>query len=826
MADRYAVLGGSPATWSTSNTGMWSATSGGATGASVPVAGDNVYFDANTGTGTITLNYSPTIQSWDMTGYNGTFASTGSITITCTGNLIMSATATYNNNGSLSLRFSAGLGSRDVSLTNFRLYGSGTVTIDSGLTFGTLSIVNSDVASGFYSINLGGNITVNGALTINGSGFSNAFRFRSNSFGTSRTVAMGASSSYSVQNVFLEYITFSGTGVPLAAGAGCGDIGYNSGVTFPAPVTYYWIGNAGSFATQSNFSLTSGGAAANTRILPQDYVIFDDNSFSAAGQAVSLNYNYLPDLDFTALSGSKIPTLALTATNGQNNLFCRSVKLKSGMATTGSATAWTMIGGRNCTFSQNGATLTSAISRLEFRNRDGFTCTLGSDLTADTAIGGAGSNDGGFDSAGYAITVTGYQCSGTATRSIDLENSAITITGSGANAWNFGTTTGLTLNMTGTTLNFTDTSSAAKTFSTGVNATTYNIVNVSGGGTGPFAIGANNKSFVQLNITGPKTVTFAPSTTYTITTPTITSSRSQPVTFLSSTPGTQYTLSVASGTVGSRFMSIFDCIGTGGATFVARESYGNNTTGWTIVPPRINQAMATSSFSLNFPNNASFQVVSASNSGVSANGSWSLCSWINVLGLTSTRQDIFGVNFTPTNSAISVAATGHYVLNDPVGVISTTMRVPIGRMVPVVTTWDSVNARGCMYVDGYLIYTRTGTATAFTDGVIVTGRFAFSASQPALANVGRRRIFARALTAAEVMAWSRNNVEPANTNLRVQYDLLTGSGTTDVDSSGNGNNGTITSATWQTDRVYTARTAVSGRVPVSGRVDATNRVQL
>lgn len=825
MASRHWV--GETGTWDSVSTANWAATSGGASGASVPVAGDDVYFDGNSGVGTITLNYSPTIQSWDMTGYAGTFASTGSITITCTGNLLMSPTATYNNNGSQSLRFSAGLGSRDVSLLGVRLFGSGGITIDGGLTFGTLSCVNTtQTATGNYTMNVSGNITVNGALTLNMELNSNTFRFRSNTFGTSRTVTMGASSSYSIQNVNVEYITFAGTGVPLIAGAGTGDIGYNSGITFPSPVTYYWIGNAGSFGTTSNFSLSSGGAAANVKPLPQDYVIFDDNSFSATGQAVALNTNYYPDMDFTALSGSKIPTLTLNNPAGAGNLFCRNLKFKSGMATTGSATAWTMIGGRNCTFSQNGATLTSAISRLEFRNRDGFTCTLGSALSADTAIGGTGSNDGGFDSAGYAITVTGYQCSGSATRSIDLENSAITITGSGANTWNFGTTTGLTLNMTGTMLSFTDTSSAAKNFTTGTGAASYGVVSFTAGGTGPITFDADNKSFTTLNIPGPKTVIFAPSTTYTVTNLNITSSLTQPVTFLSSTPGTQYTLSVASGTFGSRFMSIFDCIGTGGATFVARESYGNNTTGWTIVPPRINQAMATESYALNFPNNAAVDVVSASNSGVAANGSWSLCAWIDITGYTGTRQDIHGVNFTPTNSAISVGSTGLYTLNDPIGLVATTVRAPIGRMVPVVTTWDATNARGSMYFDGYLIYTRTGTANAFTDGKIVTGRFAFSAAQPAWATVSRRRIFARALSAAEVMAWSRNNVEPESTGLRAEYNLLAGSGSTDVDTSGNGNNGTITGATWVTDRVYTARVAAANRVPTSGRNAATNRVQL
>lgn len=53
MADRYWV--GGTGNWS--GTTHWSATSGGASGASEPVPADNVYFDANSGTGTVTCNY-------------------------------------------------------------------------------------------------------------------------------------------------------------------------------------------------------------------------------------------------------------------------------------------------------------------------------------------------------------------------------------------------------------------------------------------------------------------------------------------------------------------------------------------------------------------------------------------------------------------------------------------------------------------------------------------------------------------------------------------------------------------------------------------------
>jgi len=61
MANRYWV--GGTGTWSSGSTTNWSATSGGASGASVPGASDAVIFDGSSGTGTVTLNYNPTIQT-------------------------------------------------------------------------------------------------------------------------------------------------------------------------------------------------------------------------------------------------------------------------------------------------------------------------------------------------------------------------------------------------------------------------------------------------------------------------------------------------------------------------------------------------------------------------------------------------------------------------------------------------------------------------------------------------------------------------------------------------------------------------------------------
>ena len=70
MAARYWI--GGTGNWS--DTAHWSATSGGVGGASVPTIGDDVYFDSNSGTGTITVNATANMRDC-------TFAQTQLITL-------------------------------------------------------------------------------------------------------------------------------------------------------------------------------------------------------------------------------------------------------------------------------------------------------------------------------------------------------------------------------------------------------------------------------------------------------------------------------------------------------------------------------------------------------------------------------------------------------------------------------------------------------------------------------------------------------------------------------------------------------------------------
>lgn len=95
MANRFWV--GGTGLWNGSNTTNWSATSGGASGASVPVATDDVYFDANSGGGTCTVSTANQGgQNLSFTGVSGTSNYTGNLIQSGLGSLQVAGNLTYS----------------------------------------------------------------------------------------------------------------------------------------------------------------------------------------------------------------------------------------------------------------------------------------------------------------------------------------------------------------------------------------------------------------------------------------------------------------------------------------------------------------------------------------------------------------------------------------------------------------------------------------------------------------------------------------------------------------------------------------------------------
>ena len=98
MADRYWV--GGAGTWTTSSTTVWSTSSGGSSGASVPTATDSVFFDTGSGVpGTVTLTGALTCLDINVSLVGWTFASTGTIAIS--GNMSLTALTTWTGTGTL-----------------------------------------------------------------------------------------------------------------------------------------------------------------------------------------------------------------------------------------------------------------------------------------------------------------------------------------------------------------------------------------------------------------------------------------------------------------------------------------------------------------------------------------------------------------------------------------------------------------------------------------------------------------------------------------------------------------------------------------------------
>lgn len=156
MADRYWVAGGTGNYNSTTN---WSATSGGASGASVPTSADNVFFNASSGVGTATINVASNCANLNLTGFTGTFAYTNTLTVN--GSVLNFGTGGYTVTGASSLRL----------LTTMTITSNGTTYTGNVDFAGTVTYTLADnmTCSGTLILSSGGAQTINGnTLNISG----------------------------------------------------------------------------------------------------------------------------------------------------------------------------------------------------------------------------------------------------------------------------------------------------------------------------------------------------------------------------------------------------------------------------------------------------------------------------------------------------------------------------------------------------------------------------------------------------------------------------------------------------------------------------------
>lgn len=195
-AIRYAVCT-TTCTWDNSSTAMWSATSGGSTGASAPVAGDVVNFDAATcvgGTTCTITTFAGTISAQQIVWGACTASTTGCIidasvnntnfTLSATGG----STGTFNGSGTGTRKWLAGTGTYSITDTSGSpLFTMATTTNDQGSVFSGATWSFSGTTTNGRSIN-GGGFSF-GPTTINANTSRGSVTITGNNTWASMTVA-------------------------------------------------------------------------------------------------------------------------------------------------------------------------------------------------------------------------------------------------------------------------------------------------------------------------------------------------------------------------------------------------------------------------------------------------------------------------------------------------------------------------------------------------------------------------------------------------------------------------------------------------------------
>jgi len=185
VANRYWV--GGTAAWDGTAGTKWAATSGGAGGETVPTSADDVFFDAASGTGTVTITLA-VAKSVDFTGFTGTIAS--------------GTTPSFEIYGSLT--FSAGMTINYTNAYTFR--GTGTLTTNGKTIPGIIFCSTGSV------VTLGDALTTNSTITIGNSGTFNTANYSvtAASFNCSSGTANFGSSTATITGAGSAFIRSSG----------------------------------------------------------------------------------------------------------------------------------------------------------------------------------------------------------------------------------------------------------------------------------------------------------------------------------------------------------------------------------------------------------------------------------------------------------------------------------------------------------------------------------------------------------------------------------------------------------------------------------------
>lgn len=506
-------------------TTSWSTSTGGSSGARVPLPQDSAVFDASsiTSTGrTISTSVTRLAKDIDFTA----------VLNSPTWSVSAFANVTYRVYGSLT--FVSGMTvTATIASAVFSFQGRGTHTLTSaGKTFGSSSVTISSIGG---TITFQDDFTLTSSLTLN-----------NGAFVANGNVTCG---SFLASNANTRSITMgSGTWTLTGNAATIWNLTTVTGLTF----------NRGNAIVSSYSGSTGTRTIVHTNTGESSCPSF---SITAGSDTVAITTSHFLNLDFTGFSG--------TLTNSTITLWGNLV-LASGM-TVGSGTnvlTFSATSGTK-TITSNGKTMDFPVT---LNGAGGTfqlvgTTTLGSTRTLTLT-------NGTIDANNQNLSMGLFSSSNSNTRVITMGSGTWTLSGTGT-VWTTSTVTGLTINPNTSTIAITDTSASTKTFTGGLGKTYYNFTIAAGTGTSGTVTLTSSNTFNTMTIGQANSIKFTSNASMSVASSLVASGSSgNLVTISATTAGTPFSISKSSGHVENDYMSIQDASFTGGAYWYA----GNNST--------------------------------------------------------------------------------------------------------------------------------------------------------------------------------------------------------------------------------------------------------
>lgn len=269
MADRYWV--GGTGTWNTTSTTNWSATSGGASGASVPTVADSVFFD-QASTYTVTMTGALACLNFNVTGGTVTFQNGTTPTLDVRGGWSTVAATVWNTTGAITF-----------SATTSRTITTNAITIRSPITFngvgGTWTLQdNVTLLSTLTTTLSAGTLALNNFTLSTGIFTSTTTTTRVITFGTTGQITITGNAATVLNMATLTGFTYTGTATIYSS--------YNGATG----TRTFLVGSVAGVSPTNTFSVSFGTSGTGLVIAP-------------ATDTVSLQGTYF-NADFTNLTNT------------------------------------------------------------------------------------------------------------------------------------------------------------------------------------------------------------------------------------------------------------------------------------------------------------------------------------------------------------------------------------------------------------------------------------------------------------------------------------------------------------------------------------------